>query len=506
MATQLRVAKETLIGCCTALDTAFEQAVEKDFVLPDYCPDVFRILKCRVTPRVTSQSINGDRLTVDSEAEIKVLYLSEGSGRINLTEQKLSFTKSLELPKDCCSPSVRACARLDYVNCRVVSQRRVDIRGAFTVRVKVTGEERRQFITGAEGGGIQLRRQPVSYPARRLTAAKRVTVVEELELGGAKPAVGSVLRTECRIASEEQKVISGKLMVKGEATVSLLYTPADGSSAAETMRFGVPYSQIIDMEGIDESFDVSVDISPAGCEVLPKSDDPERLECELVMLMNCEAVSYRSCDAVTDAFSTAYACGTEKCCFTLGGSPMPISESFRLEGTLSGSELAGIASAWCETGSVSVRESEGKSVVSGSVTMSAVGTDSSGTAVYLENEVPFEYEIEGGRAEEAEVAVTECSYRLADAGTVEVKADISVRAAGISGGEVTPLSELSVDEEQPVQKGGRYALKLCAVGAGEDLWEIAKRCRTSVRAMIEENELASDVTEESGMLLIPLTD
>ncbi|MBR6102690.1 MAG: DUF3794 domain-containing protein [Ruminococcus sp.] len=506
-ASQLRVTKETLIRCCTALDTTFEQSVEKDFVLPDYCPDVFRILKCRVIPRVTSQSINGGRMTVDTEAVIKVMYLSEGNGRVNLLEQKLSFTRSFELPKECISPSVNAVPRLEYVNCRVISQRRVDVRGAFSVRVKVTGEERSQFITDAQGCNVQLLRRQTSYPAKRLTAAKRITVVEDLELGGAKPPVGAVLRTACRFEQQEQKIIQGKLITKGEATVDLLYTPAESEALSiEAMRFGLPYSQIIDIDGIDESYTVNIDIISAGCEIIPKPNAPEQLECELVMLVSCEAYKYESCEAVTDAFSTVYAYSTEQCGFDIGGTPVWQNESFRLEGTLNstGEEIASIASAWCETGSVSVRGSDGKSVVSGSITMSAIGSDITGTAIYLENELPFEYELEGGTCEDAEAFVTDCSYHLADGNTVEIKADIAVKALSSDAGRIIPLSGLEIDENTVEKPSDGYALKLCAVSAGETLWDIAKRCRTSIKAIIEENDLTSDKTEESGMLLIPL--
>ena len=148
-ATNLKVSRETLIQSFTALDTAFEQTVEKDIVLPDYCPDVFRILKCRVIPKVVSQSINGDRLTVDTEAVIRVLYLSQSSGKINLIESKQSYSKTLELGGDAAAPIVSACAKAEQVSCRVVNQRRVDIRGVFSVKVNVTSYCKKQFITGA---------------------------------------------------------------------------------------------------------------------------------------------------------------------------------------------------------------------------------------------------------------------------------------------------------------------------------------------------------------------
>ena len=507
-ATNLKVSRETLIQSFTALDTAFEQTVEKDIVLPDYCPDVFRILKCRVIPKVVSQSINGDRLTVDTEAVIRVLYLSQSSGKINLIESKQSYSKTLELGGDAAAPIVSACAKAEQVSCRVVNQRRVDIRGVFSVKVNVTAECKKQFITGAEGEGIQLKRVNTVFPAKRLTAAKRVTVVEELELGGAKPNVGAVLRTDCTVTQQENKVISGKLITKGEAGIELLYTPAEGdSAAAETMRFSIPYSQIIDMEGLDDSFDLRLDVRAASCEIIPRSDEGGSLECELVLLVSCEAVRYESCEAVVDAFSTLHGCTVRQSGLTLGAKNDVCQKSFEVSGRVSSgeNEIQSISCAWCEAGSVSVREAEGKSVVSGNVTMSAVGVNTQGIAIYLENDAPFECELDTAGAETAQVTVRSCSYRLSDESGADIRAELCIEAVSAASGRIEPIDDITLDDSEE-STSGRYALKLCRVGAGEELWDIAKRCRTSVSAMIEENGMTSDVTEEGGMLLIPMTN
>lgn len=504
--TQLHVSKKTLIQTVTALDTSFEQSVEKDFVLPDYCPDVFRILKCKVCPRVVSQSINGDRLTIDTDAVIRVLYLSENSGRINLLEHKLSFSKTLDLG-NCTGPIVRSDARLDYVNCRVVNQRRVDIRGAYTVRVKVTGECRKNFITDADGCGIQLKKIQTAYPAQRLTASKRITVIEELELGGAKPPVGAVLMSECRIERKEEKIIQGKLITKGDADIEMVYTPAeDSGGTVETMRFSLPFSQVIDIDGIDESFEVGIENVSACCNIMPRAEDANRLECELMMLINCTAVRYESCDAVTDAFSTLYPCETSAADCGMVGTPKRYEETFTASGVLgySDGELGSLCSVRCEADNISVRSGEDRSVISGSLIISALGTNSDGAAVYLENESPFEFTAEGVSITEADVNVRSCSYHLTNENTAEVKAEVSVCSTVSEDRPISPLGDITVDTSEQIKCSGRCAVKLCRVEAGEDLWEIAKRCRTSMTAIIEENELTSDKTEESGMLLIPL--
>ena len=60
-------------------DGQTEQGVELDYVLPDYYPEIFKILKCTLTPRIISYSASGDsKLTLDGVVYIKVLYLEIG--------------------------------------------------------------------------------------------------------------------------------------------------------------------------------------------------------------------------------------------------------------------------------------------------------------------------------------------------------------------------------------------------------------------------------------------
>ena len=53
-----------------------EVPVDMDSSLPDYCPDIQKILKCRVIPNISSKSISGDRLNIEGTAKIKLLILT----------------------------------------------------------------------------------------------------------------------------------------------------------------------------------------------------------------------------------------------------------------------------------------------------------------------------------------------------------------------------------------------------------------------------------------------
>ena len=48
---------ESFLSNEIAFDGSSEQSVELDYILPDYLPDIFRILKCSFYPKVISHSV-----------------------------------------------------------------------------------------------------------------------------------------------------------------------------------------------------------------------------------------------------------------------------------------------------------------------------------------------------------------------------------------------------------------------------------------------------------------
>ena len=75
---EYRVMKGEIPVCETILDTSAEQPIDLDFSLPDYCPDIQKILKCQIYPTITEQTIS-DRLDVEGEVLVKLLYLAAAS-------------------------------------------------------------------------------------------------------------------------------------------------------------------------------------------------------------------------------------------------------------------------------------------------------------------------------------------------------------------------------------------------------------------------------------------
>lgn len=493
-----------------------EQAVELDYILPDYFPEVFRVLKCQLTPRIVSQSMNGEKLCYELVVGIRVLYMSENSDTLQSIEQKLNYSKAVDMPKAADKPSVLLTPKCDYINCRVVNSRRLDFRGAVSTKVKATAEKKQQIVTDAFGGNIQLKKETISCPVSRMCATKRATVIEELEMGSVKPAVMSIVRSDATVMQHDEKVVANKLIVSGEANISMLYTcDNDNSSSLETMQFTVPFSQVVDVDGITDKCNINCTVTVVSCEVIPRGNTGEttEVECELVLEIVCEACRYENVDVVTDAFSTTNPVKMEYADAKIEKVPTQVHESQQVKANMeyNDGELESVYDAWAKVNNVSCRcNMDTKTVVySGSCNFVVMAKSTDGKPVYMESDVPFEHTMKVDEMSEsnyaeptAEVATT--SYNMMNTNVVEAKAD--VRIGGIVNDTVSCkiMSGLEVDENEMKQKEGDYALKLYFADEGEDVWEIAKKYSTSMDAILEENDLMGESKVKKGMVLIPM--
>ena len=85
---ELNLQKQTVSINETIYDGVVEQPLECDVLLPDYCPDIQKILRCEVVPSLLLTAVNGDKLSVDGMAMAHLYYLDE-NGCIRHAEYKI---------------------------------------------------------------------------------------------------------------------------------------------------------------------------------------------------------------------------------------------------------------------------------------------------------------------------------------------------------------------------------------------------------------------------------
>src|SRR5699024_537558 len=153
---ELKVFRDVLCGgggCCAV---QAEIPVETEILISDYLPQVFKVVKCFARPVVLQKQLQPGRLTLEGYIRCIVYYQGEDGAGLCQTEQKLPFNKSVELPSFAFSSwSAVVEVETEYLNCRAVNSRRIEVRGAFGLVASVHTQCRTEVITALSDGGAE---------------------------------------------------------------------------------------------------------------------------------------------------------------------------------------------------------------------------------------------------------------------------------------------------------------------------------------------------------------
>ncbi len=489
-------------------EASAEQPVDCDVTLPDYCPDIMRILRCTITPGIATAGASGDRITAEGTAVVRVIYVSD-SGRISCYEQTVPFSKSVNvssLGEDVC---VRAAASTQYCNCRAVNQRRADIHGCIAISFTVTAIKKQEILCGVNGAGVQLKKKSIKVSDMICRLEKMFVLNEVKELDEDSPAVLRILHTRACARVSEVKAITNKILLKGEVWGKITYCTEEGQVCC--VEHTMPISQIIEAEGIDENTNNCVHLDVCSFETVPKADSAGEMK---LMDITARVTAFvtacceKELETVCDAYSTEYEADCEKQMMSLETLSGTFSDICLCRGTIEAPEaVADITDVWCTGVTEKAFIVSGKVKISGSLSLCVLYQSADSQPCMAEKAIDYEYErdvsIQGANARcEPWVYPGECVASAAGSGKIEIKAEINISAEIYEVSEDRIISNITVDESKARQSTAA-ALTIYYSEEGESVWNIARRYNTTVEAVMNENNLDSETVGSRRMLLIP---
>ena len=453
---------EVLQGTEVVFDGCQEQPVDLTLSLPDYCPDIQRILKCQIYPCITSKSIVGDSLEVNGNTMLRILYVDSVGLPIRCCEKISTFTTNIPMKKTLDNPIAFVNAKVEYVNCRATSPRKLDIHGAFSVCAKVLEHVPQDILCDIEGDDIQQMKSEIEASNIAGMTQEAFSVSEVLEISSGKQAAETIIRSDCSITMDDMKVLDNKLILQGEVIVKILYSSGMGETLPEHMEYTIPYSQMIDCAGVTEQCMCDVRVEAMGADVQIKTDSAgENMLFEAAVRAMAHVTAYMNerFTVVTDAYSTEHNLNLEYKQHTLHKLVEIIKDSDVQKNNFEVDDIgiSQVIDVWNEMKSVTASIDEGS-----------------------------------------------MNYRITGNSGIEVKVELSLTAAILQEFSYKAIIAASTDEEHPVLKDSKAALIIYYAETGESLWNIARQYYTSVNAIKEENDLSDDNVVSKGMLFIPV--
>ena len=292
------------------------QEQSSDYTLPDYRPEIRRLLHVGTTVMPPAKYVGGGRVELDGIVEYQILYIgSDGE----LYSAPLTGEYSIALPMENASAvdmgegvCVLASAHAESVTPRVTGPRKLSLRTRLLCDVAAYGKRRmEERIRGeADPESVCVMQKEALMADFSVLSGDEIVFSEEIDIPDADVRV---ISAEGNVMMHEATAGAGDVTMDGEIYLSLLCAYPDGR--VETLRRKRSFDARIDS---DDTMAADASIRPEGYirEMTVNVEEGKAL-CEMHLLPKARVIANQPLCYRSDLFSTQCPCEIEYGTYTL---------------------------------------------------------------------------------------------------------------------------------------------------------------------------------------------
>ncbi len=474
-----------------------------EFVLPDYQPEIKRLLRVRAIPLPPDQYLGGSTAEFSGTVEFQVLYAAEDSSLWCVTRRedyRLSCPFDVNDEFDLSEGFVcDVKTDVEGVSGRVLAPRRLTARCRVCAAVKLYADRPVSADLPTDAESLL---DVLSAARVRLGKSAPFTLTDEIPLDPSTPPVRVVSASGEVFPAE---VLAGNDVVscRGEILLSLLTVPEEPAPSPDgaedclpaavlpvELHRKIPFAVEVPMDGVTPSCAAN---AWGSCAEIAVTVEETRILCDVTAVLNVRAVCREEIPFTRNAYSTAVL--TEPVFRTLPASNILACKNGNctLSATKDLAELgvkpdAHVIDTTAEVTAESPELARGNYVLPGNLHFRVLTQTPDGDCSAAEFDLPFRFEspAEGNTIPTAsDSVVTPVSVSAAiDGSRLQAAAELSVALALSASAPAVALAALRCGDPVPAPAGD---LTICYPAPDDSLWSVAARYHVSVSSLLQKN-------------------
>ncbi len=485
-------------------DKTVTSEVAGDFSLPDYQPEIKRLLRVSATVQPPSHYVGGGHAEFSGAVDYCILYAGN-DGRVYCfpTSADYAFRLPLEAGPDFDLSDGLLC----YADCepeavisRVAGPRRISVKCRIGARVKAYGNYSSEYKREGKmpaGCGQQTLLRESEVGVCGYGASAPLTLSEEISpdsLQGQEE--WRIVSGDAQVVINEAKCERGRVSARGETVVKLMLQRESEGALPESLYRKIPFETDIAVEGLMAGGEAAV---TGCCSELGLSMEQGKILCDARIVLQAKTWHKETLSYVSDWYATG--CESE-CSTTELNHPVAVrcvngsvtqSESRPLEelGLAKDVRVIDIGGVVLPDRAVCER---GRVVITGKCRYTLILLSPDGEMSAKEIDLPLRYvtdsPVEEGAPMDCESALRLLSVKArCDGQRLSVDAEVGVSLALTGKKTIYPVSKSSVGQ---VKKSVAGRMTLCYPCREDTLWSVGKRYARSIEELVALNGLQDE--------------
>ncbi len=495
--------------------------MDDDYNLPDYKPDIVKVMKDKGEIRFEEVKASEGHLYVKGMLQFSILYRSDqNEKKIDSLTGNIPFSETISMDGVQELDPIQMRAEIEDLNIGITNSRKLNIRAL--VMLKATAREMREeeIVTDIEAEA-PLEIQKENQEILQLMECKKdnFRFRQEIPLASSKPNIRDVLWKSIQLRGLENRLKEGAIELSGEVLVYVLYLGEEDDDRLQWVETTIPLNGTIECGNSQDDLVHKISVTPRSVEIDVKPDyDGEQRILNLDMVLDLDIClwSEENMEILKDVYSLTQNVVPS---YQEGIMPRLIAKNYakckagdRIQ--LSAEQENILQICVCE-GTTQIDnityENEGVRVEGTlAVELMYITTDDAMPVGTLKGLIAFEQfiEVPGSNQNseiELEAGVEQLGALLVDNTQVEIKAVINLNLVAFENQRNEKLCSVEVEPQNVEELQRRPGIVGYIVNGNESLWSIAKENHTTIADLIQTNQLGTDEIRIGDKLLIVKT-
>ncbi len=485
--------------------TRADKDLEFDSSIPEFCPDIARLIRVDCTPFSESCELDDSKAVIKGKVVYDLLYETDYKSRLRCCSFTQDFSQTIQLPRNN-HESVSAFCRVDCerINCKLLSPRRfvikatlgtsIDAEGCIPVKAVAVGNSEETFF----------RSKSLNYRGEKKRFSETFRFKDSFPLTQSEKSIGEIICGNVYLQQPQVTLSDGKAEIKSVASVHALCEEENNEGSYYVSVKTLPISIDFENETIDDTKKVFVSLSPSSSEISHELDqygESRVINCEFSTLMQLDVSGEEEVTVADDVFEKGFdgtpVFSTATFPKILTESDVGFSEEVKIEPTVPtvGSILD--TTVECKNGVSEITEN---GIRSSGIFTATLTYESDGRIYSIDKSIPFErmlsLDIQNGKTVDTVTHPIEIQSQLHPDGSVSLRVVASSHVTVFAESEETFVSDVTKRTvcDESIDDG---TLVFCFPKKNESLWEIAKRYKTNPQDILASNQGSFDEEERA---------
>ena len=254
--------------------------VEGDMIVPDSKPDILNTICTSGVVCIYKKEVLEGKVRIDGNINTYIMYMADDENdKVRGLTTTLDFSENIQVANASEEMNCRVSTKLKSIEAKVINGRKVGIKAAIEIEVKVYSNEDVAIVNNIPNAdGIQILQENLTVNSLVGMGDNKIFVKDTINIK-TEDNLAEILKANINIANKDVKISYNKILTKSDAEIKIMYLTEDNRIG--TVMAKVPVVGFIDISDVTEENICDVDYEIRNIVLKPNSVEEHSIYVEI---------------------------------------------------------------------------------------------------------------------------------------------------------------------------------------------------------------------------------